>query len=40
MISVIIPAYNEEDAISATLESLVGQSNTHKYEVVLVDNNS
>ncbi|RJR29938.1 glycosyltransferase, partial [Candidatus Microgenomates bacterium] len=32
--------YNEEDAISATLESLVGQSNTHKYEVVLVDNNS
>ncbi len=40
MISVIIPAYNEEKSIHACLESLVNQKTDRKFEVVLVDNNS
>lgn len=40
MISVVIPAYNEEDAIGACLSSLVKQKYDKPFEVVLVDNNS
>lgn len=40
MISVIIPAYNEEKSISSCLESLANQKTHRKFEVVLVDNNS
>jgi len=39
MVSVIIPAFNEEKGISKTLDSLLTQ--THKaFEVIVVDNNS
>jgi 1,2-diacylglycerol 3-alpha-glucosyltransferase len=38
-ISVVVPAYNEEDFIGATLKSLVNQ--TYKnFELIVVDNNS
>lgn len=40
MISVVIPAYNEEDAIGVCLSSLVKQKYDKPFEVVLVDNNS
>jgi len=40
MISVIIPAYNEEKSIKNVLQSLVDQKTKHKFEVILVDNNS
>lgn len=40
MISVIIPAYNEEENIERCLESLVQQKTTRKFEVILVNNNS
>ncbi len=40
MISVIIPAYNEEKEIGICLSSLVNQITTQKFEVILVDNNS
>ena len=40
MISVIIPAYNEEKAVGKTLNSLVRQTYKEKFEVILVDNNS
>lgn len=40
MISVIIPAYNEEKLIGKCLEGLVLQSTDKKFEVILVDNNS
>ncbi len=40
MISVIIPAYNEEDSIGACLASLVTQKTDKKFEVIFVDNNS
>lgn len=40
MISVIIPAFNEEKAISATLQSLINQKYSKKFEVIVVDNNS
>lgn len=38
--SVIIPAYNEADAIGATLEKLVGLNMHLKYEVIVVDDGS
>lgn len=38
MISVVIPAYNEERALPRTLESLLGQPGDH--EVILVDGGS
>ena len=40
MISVVVPAYNEEEYIAKTLESLASQDTKDKYEVILVDNNS
>jgi glycosyltransferase involved in cell wall biosynthesis len=40
MISVIIPAFNEEKAIVGTLDSLVEQKYKKKFEVILVNNNS
>lgn len=40
MISVIIPAFNEEKNISKTLQSLIDQKYKEKFEVILVDNNS
>ncbi len=40
MISVVIPAYNEEKDIAKTLESLVSQKTTIPFEVIVVDNNS
>ncbi|MBI3954938.1 glycosyltransferase [Candidatus Gottesmanbacteria bacterium] len=39
-ISVVIPAYNEEKNISVCLDSLVKQSTTRKFEVIVVNNNS
>lgn len=38
-VSIIIPAYNEEKFISATLESLLAQT-YKRYEIIVVDNNS
>ncbi len=40
MISVIIPAYNEEHSIAACLTSLSRQTADEEYEVILVDNGS
>lgn len=40
MISVVIPAYNEEKNIGRTLDSLVAQTTTQDYEVIVVDNAS
>ena len=39
-ISVIIPAYNEQEYIGACLQSLVWQDTKRPFEVILVDNNS
>ncbi|MBI3255845.1 MAG: glycosyltransferase [Candidatus Andersenbacteria bacterium] len=40
MISIVIPAYNEAQAISKTLASLVAQDFSGEFEVIVVDNNS
>jgi len=40
MISIVIPAYNEEKLIGACLDALTQQKTTKKFEVILVDNNS
>lgn len=40
MISVIIPAYNEEQNITRCLNALTVQKTNKKFEVILVDNNS
>lgn len=40
MVSVVIPAYNEEDNITKCLQALVGQETEEKFEVILVNNNS
>lgn len=40
MISVVIPAYNEEKTIGASLDSLVNQTTKQPFEVIVVDNNS
>jgi glycosyltransferase involved in cell wall biosynthesis len=39
-VSVIIPAYNEEEYIGPCLQSLVWQKTKHEFEVIVVDNNS
>lgn len=40
MLSVIIPAYNEEKRIAACLGSLARQETCERFEVILVDNDS
>jgi glycosyltransferase involved in cell wall biosynthesis len=40
MISIVIPAFNEEKSIGKTLDSLVEQKTQQKFEVILVNNNS
>ncbi len=40
LISVVIPAYNEEKTIGRTLQSLVIQKTNQKFEVIVVDNAS
>lgn len=40
MISVIIPAYNEEKTLAQTLESLVNQKTERAFEVIVVNNAS
>lgn len=40
MISVVIPAYNEEKALGRCLGSLVQQHTSFPYEIIVVDNNS
>lgn len=40
MVSVVIPAYNEEKLIASCLEALTKQKTNHPYEVIVVDNNS
>lgn len=40
MISVIIPAYNEESDIHFCLDSLIKQQTDHPFEVIVVDNGS
>lgn len=39
-VSIVIPAFNEEKYIKNCLESLVSQKTRHKFEVIVVDNNS
>ena len=39
-VSVIIPAYNEENSIAKTLKTLVNQDYSEKFEVIVVDNGS
>ena len=38
--SIVIPAYNEEAFIGATLKSLLAQDFADPYEIVVVDNDS
>jgi glycosyltransferase involved in cell wall biosynthesis len=40
MVSIVIPAYNEERLIALCLQSLAGQETQHKFEVIVVNNNS
>lgn len=40
MLSVVIPAYNEEKTIFKCLDSLVTQKTSQKFETIVVDNNS
>lgn len=40
MISIVIPAYNEEKSIAKCLEAFVFQTTTEEFEVIVVDNNS
>ncbi len=40
MISVVIPAYNEEKFLPACLDSLAAQKTSREFEVIVVDNNS
>lgn len=40
MVSIVIPAFNEERYIADCLESLVRQKTTKKFEVIVVDNSS
>ncbi len=40
IVSVIVPAYNEEKRIKSCLESILNQDYKGEYEVILVDNNS
>ena len=38
--SVVVPAYNEQDSVAATLRSLLGQDFRGRYEIIVVDNGS
>lgn len=40
MISIAIPAYNEEKTLHICLDALVKQTTKEKYEIIVVDNNS
>lgn len=40
MVSVVIPAYNEEKSLSKCLDALVKQKTQDAFQVILVDNNS
>jgi glycosyltransferase involved in cell wall biosynthesis len=40
LISVVVPAYNEEQYIGRCLSALAQQQTTYSYEVIVVDNNS
>jgi glycosyltransferase involved in cell wall biosynthesis len=40
MISIVIPAYNEEKVIGACLQSFTKQTTTQPFEIILVNNNS
>lgn len=40
MVSIVIPAFNEEKILKTLLDSLVAQKTTVQFEVILVDNNS
>ena len=40
MVSIVIPAYNEEKNIGKCLEAFLRQKTKHKFEIILVDNNS
>jgi len=40
MISIVVPAYNEEKYIERCLKALVNQATTHIYEIIVVNNNS
>ncbi|CAN5188434.1 hypothetical protein BH09PAT1_BH09PAT1_5500 [soil metagenome] len=40
MISVVIPAYNEEKTLPLLLESFIHQTSKKPYEIILVNNNS
>ncbi len=40
MISIVIPAYNEEKTIGRCIESLIDQTTDKPYEVIVVDNGS
>lgn len=40
MVSVVIPAYNEEKNIKNCLEAFLQQKTNYKFEIILVDNNS
>jgi peptidoglycan/xylan/chitin deacetylase (PgdA/CDA1 family)/glycosyltransferase involved in cell wall biosynthesis len=40
LVSVVIPAYNEEESLPGTLKSLHTQDYPGEYEIVVVDNNS
>lgn len=39
-LSIVVPAYNEEQRIGACIRSLVHQETDRTYEVILVDNHS
>lgn len=39
-VTVVVPAYNEEAAISASLHALMIQKMQHEYAVIVVDNAS
>ena len=40
MISLVIPAFNEEKLIKRCLDTFVNQKTTQNFEVILVNNNS
>ncbi len=40
LISVVVPAFNEEKFIGRCLEALKRQDFSEKYEIIVVDNNS
>lgn len=40
MVSVVIPAFNEEELINRCLDAFIKRNTSQKFEVILVDNNS